>query len=989
MEILDNIVIKNIRRFGEETTIKLSPGATIFYAPNGTGKTSIFEAIELALTGKVKRLHNDFKPLMRDKSTDSSVRLNFLSGLYCQAQLQHSIPPIISGNHNELFKNTPRENVSFLLRLTHLLNQSADGWFVQSRDTNEAGQQLGYLSIERDAAQAKSIMMGATRAATELIRKNQDDLASAQDELNKWSTLLEQRNASINLGPDRPLESLKKLFDDINRIAKIFKHNKLLYNEDIYSIRNQCNEVIHVINQKHDEESNKLIKLNAIIPIVKEYLTSIKLSAEYRRTMSSATEARIDIEYALAKHEIELANEKSKLKILELSVEKNQDRLNKIQRSAELQTIIAELSTQIDLHKAQVEEITEAYNFAKKAHAEASAIVNEYELHFEKEVALAKGKSSLALQLEAIEDWRKLNTSIAQLVDDIKPASSLECFTNREALKALSDQKDEQLKLLSETQRAFDAINIANDAIINAVGIIVSKLPTQMGTCPVCTQVYEPAELHSRMNVALNAINPELQHNASKLDDIRGRLSRLEKRISDANNKLIKSTELLNSTEKSIAGLQNDRSRLRDTRFPSIESVEQAAEQCHRASAENDAALQELNSQKSLLPTKPSSETLAIVQNTLDNIGFGLSNAAEKMRSLERTRDIALINSNDGVTEPSIEEWNAVLSIIEGESANIINTKLAIDTLNKEIERQAIVLNAKNLDMSSLNRQLMETTANLNQYKTQWSLLKLSEEPSDEIILSEITSTQQAIANIEENTVNLRVFEIEINRRLSIAENSTIDKEIDKVKGVLSAIEYSSSLTTKINNLNKKRALLLQKDSGLKNFSLNLGKELKGIHEIIESINPLWNRLLRRIVIDPRFSETVLKSYSSRNKPHANVKVPLHGENTSAHYVASEAQITDLQLTFLLALAQNYEWTPWRALLLDDPTQHHDLVHASAVFDLLRDYIAENSFQVLLATHDSVQAKFFMRKLQNDGIPARICTLQATSTGVISVCKER
>lgn len=610
-------------------------------------------------------------------------------------------------------------------------------------------------------------------------------------------------------------------------------------------------------------------------------------------------------------------------------------------------------------------------------------------MHFEKEVALAKRKSSLALQLEAVEDWHKLDTSIAQLVDDIKPASSLECFANSEALKALIDQKAEQLILLSETQRAFDAINIANGAIINAIGIIVSKSPPQIGTCPVCTQEYEPAELHRRMNVALNAINPELQHTASKLDDIRGRLSRLEKRTSDANNKLIKSTELLNSTEKSIAGLQKDRSRLRDTRFPGTESVEQAAEQCHRASVENDAALQELNNQKSLLPPKPSSETLAIIKNTLDNIDFGLSNAAEKLRSLERTRDKALNSSNDEVTEPSIEEWDAVLSIIEGESANIRNTKLAIDTLSKEIERQTNVLNAKNLDMSSLNRQLMETTANLNQYKTQWSLLKLSEEPSDEIILSEITSTQQVIANIEENIVYLREFEIEINRRLSIAENSTIDKEIDKVKGVLSAIEYSSSLTTKINNLNKKRELLLKKDSGLKNFSLNLGKELKGIHEIIESINPLWNRLLRRIVIDPRFSETVLKSYSSRNKPHANVKVPLHGENTSAHYVASEAQITDLQLTFLLALAQNYEWTPWRALLLDDPTQHHDLVHASAVFDLLRDYIAENNFQVLLATHDSVQAKFFMRKLQNDGIPARLCTLQATSTGVISVCKEQ
>jgi ABC-type hemin transport system ATPase subunit len=98
--------------------------------------------------------------------------------------------------------------------------------------------------------------------------------------------------------------------------------------------------------------------------------------------------------------------------------------------------------------------------------------------------------------------------------------------------------------------------------------------------------------------------------------------------------------------------------------------------------------------------------------------------------------------------------------------------------------------------------------------------------------------------------------------------------------------------------------------------------------------------------------------------------------------VASEAQMTDLQLTFLLAMAQQHHWSPWRALLLDDPTQHHDLVHASAVFDLLRDYIADYSFQVVIATHDALQARFFMRKLENDGIASRLWTLKPTDAGV-------
>ncbi len=87
-------------------------------------------------------------------------------------------------------------------------------------------------------------------------------------------------------------------------------------------------------------------------------------------------------------------------------------------------------------------------------------------------------------------------------------------------------------------------------------------------------------------------------------------------------------------------------------------------------------------------------------------------------------------------------------------------------------------------------------------------------------------------------------------------------------------------------------------------------------------------------------------------------------------------------------MANTYQWTPWKALLLDDPTQHHDLVHSAGVFDLLRDYIIDQKFQVLLGTHDSVHAHFFQRKLQNDGVPAKIWNLKADDSGVKAECIE-
>ena len=126
----------------------------------------------------------------------------------------------------------------------------------------------------------------------------------------------------------------------------------------------------------------------------------------------------------------------------------------------------------------------------------------------------------------------------------------------------------------------------------------------------------------------------------------------------------------------------------------------------------------------------------------------------------------------------------------------------------------------------------------------------------------------------------------------------------------------------------------------------------------------------------------LLSNKISRNKLTAKTSALIHDKNTDIAHIASEAQLTDLQLTFMLAMANRYQWTPWKALLLDDPTQHHDLVHASSVFDVLRDYIIEFDYQVMMSTHDSIQAKFFQRKLENEGVQSKIFLLVDRSGGV-------
>lgn len=198
----------------------------------------------------------------------------------------------------------------------------------------------------------------------------------------------------------------------------------------------------------------------------------------------------------------------------------------------------------------------------------------------------------------------------------------------------------------------------------------------------------------------------------------------------------------------------------------------------------------------------------------------------------------------------------------------------------------------------------------------------------------------------------------------------------------LSEDEFTANLRQRVEKEQSGQKRLSLLSDAMDTLNQYLSSEIANVQKHVLAVVPRWQALLKRVVREQRFTGTNLDFRSLYRKEHAEVSVPLHGELVPVPAIASEAQLTDLQLTFLLSMALDHQWSSWRGLLLDDPTQHHDLVHAASVFDVLRDYIVDHGFQVVIATHDALQARYFMRKLQNDGIEARIWSLAPTPDGV-------
>jgi hypothetical protein len=109
-----------------------------------------------------------------------------------------------------------------------------------------------------------------------------------------------------------------------------------------------------------------------------------------------------------------------------------------------------------------------------------------------------------------------------------------------------------------------------------------------------------------------------------------------------------------------------------------------------------------------------------------------------------------------------------------------------------------------------------------------------------------------------------------------------------------------------------------------------------------------------------------------------------------------ERQFADLEVRIaaaeriLCAASTAYPWSRWRALLLDDPLQHNDIIHTAAFVDVMRNMVELNGYQLIMSSHDRGESDFIARKFDAAGLPCSTILLTAPSDkGVVWVPPEQ
>lgn len=140
--------------------------------------------------------------------------------------------------------------------------------------------------------------------------------------------------------------------------------------------------------------------------------------------------------------------------------------------------------------------------------------------------------------------------------------------------------------------------------------------------------------------------------------------------------------------------------------------------------------------------------------------------------------------------------------------------------------------------------------------------------------------------------------------------------------------------------------------------------------DYLKPLGALSNQINQAILCDPRVGVGL-----HVNKKKIEQSASLVGElppslgKVDPRLVHSEGQMAALAVSMLCAASLTYPWSRWRALVLDDPLQHNDAIHAAAFADLIGNLVQHKGYQVLLSTHDLGQAEFLRRKFEARHIP--------------------
>lgn len=652
---------------------------------------------------------------------------------------------------------------------------------------------------------------------------------------------------------------------------------------------------------------------------------------------------------------------------------------------ASSELLLNELSAQRENAEASVTKYqSELQSLRRDEERRSAALTRKEEIN----ASLADTQRRLVLfrEFEAVkadfanfQELHKSDLTLSQLQESLESAQ-------REDLK-LAEQEIEDLSRV-------EALQDREAAIEAGVSVILSHLQAQDTECPVCMTRFEQGLLHAIQGQArtrsleLSRLNDALQRRRVERETLGAKIAGIQREL--ANQTLVGNTR--SAKEALMGGLASDLAKLN----VDIQTQDDVAKALQGRSEALQLSLLEANE---ILGSLPGPQEMTTSFDAADS-GLALSRSKlvsirlEIDRVTSRRDNAALsITKNNGAMEErglAPSRWDEYLS------ANIADTELKARELAASVESLQIA----KADADALQQQ-REASDNQKAILTErqknvhFRLRGLEEKWSSAGLTFPIETTSLLSAEQRLETEKLALEGLLARMRpLTDGYKAWLDdRDINNVNQLISAKKQQASVATdeemeaRLRQKVQKAMERLERATSVREQSEQLVHDLQTkadtySQHVLRPLNACIRQFSRALMTRADDSVTYrAEHYANRSelKPEINLRSAVGSETSiemNPNLYFSEGQLAALSISALFAASTCFRWSRWKALLLDDPLQHSDVIHASAFVDVVANLVRELGYQVIMSTHDETEFEYMANKFRSSSIPLSVCQLR-------------
>lgn len=911
---IKEINIKNFRGIGEcDTKIKINENLDILLlvGPNGFGKTTFFDAVEWAFTGKINRI-DELKDV--DKT-------RFNMGKFINYQIE--------GDKKNRFAEVKLafDDNSTLIR-------------TNSKGTYE------------DVGDYSKSTISYTKNGKKLKEQKSFELDFIEDKFQNSISFSEQFYYSHILGQDT-INSFIHNYRGDARQEKIFQILGMKNYQDLLDIldinRGMYKKFNNEVNRRKNNYEQLLSKVDSLKEDVNSYLEKCnldeinllcdKLKFQFTQLLSICDDINLNLFEDKVKQRMltfnlkDIIALKKELEVARFNITKVIDNCKeKIKQYNNLRNNIS-IIKDLEIIQTKINENERLEHLIANYGCLNMSLVNKtFERRYQKNLNLLKSKTTK--QLELFKKWIDVITHFSFQYND------KDC----EDYRKIISEAYEELKSLKvgklEREEFYSYYN---------------KLNTILPDLEVNMQKY--LELKGEWN----ALNLQLETNSKINNNYKSALIEFKKYI-EANNELIDREKIcplclqeleynesvnlnisksISSSEKLLAAINFTFSSGDESIRVFTEAVNIRKQSLTNAKLEIDAVIQSVktiqddvlkklvNNKDKLIKKRES--LIMKIQDSKNEYYSRCRNEREKYIKINEIRTNLLCN---------IEKDEEILS-----KANelISNNSLILTQIYGKLDVNGVYISDKK-DRRLIISKLQELKKESEDIKSEYfsdSISKLEEFSLTQFIDSEnlkLTNYNTALHKLDniretffpeglkEDIFNIADQETELKKLKKDYEDITADSRILK------------ALAEKID---------LQKENIIKSKIEKNGL----VCSLYEAINP-----------HPFYRELRLKQ---RNQG-IEITCDESGERFFLDYILSSAQNNVLALSIFMGFALQQQWSKLNQIFIDDPIQNMDDINILSFIDILRSLFNENNMkkQIIISTHDFKLAELFRKKFR-------------------------